>query len=148
MFQALGTHQYYVGEGDEAIYLKLVHSIMVGITAAMIGEAFAFGERGGTDWVQMIDVINNSALNSVLFDYKAPLLRARAYEGLQSSVDIAAKDMDLALKAANELHIPMPITSLVREFMRSMQARDRGDMDFIGIVTLFEEMAGLQVQGE
>jgi 3-hydroxyisobutyrate dehydrogenase-like beta-hydroxyacid dehydrogenase len=148
VFQALGTHQYYVGEDEEAIYLKLVHSIMVGITAAMIGEAFAFGERGGTDWVQMIDVINNSALNSVLFDYKAPLLRARAYEGQQSSVDIAAKDIDLALKAANQLRIPMPLTSLVREFMRSMQARDRGDMDFIGIVTLFEEMAGLQVQSE
>lgn len=147
VFQAIGTHRYYVGEGDEAIYLKLVHSIMVGISAAMIGEAFAFGERGGTDWVQMIDVINNSALNSVLFDYKAPLLRAREYDGLQSTVNIAAKDIDLALKAANQLDIPMPITSLVREFMRSMQARDRGDMDFIGIVTLFEEMAGLQVQG-
>ena len=71
----MATHQYYVGKGDEAIYLKLVHSIMVGITAAMIGEAFAFGECGGINWGQMIDVINNSALNSPFFDYKAPLLR-------------------------------------------------------------------------
>jgi len=148
VFEALGIHQYYVGKNDEAIYLKLVHSIMVGITAAMIGEAFAFGECGGVNWGQMIDVINNSALNSPFFDYKAPLLRARSFDGQQSSFNIAAKDIDLALIAADPLHIPMPITSLVREFLRSMQARGYGDMDFIGIVTLFEEMAGLQLETE
>lgn len=45
IFDALGKKKYYVGFGEEALYLKLVHSVMVGIAAAMIGEAFTFGER-------------------------------------------------------------------------------------------------------
>jgi 3-hydroxyisobutyrate dehydrogenase-like beta-hydroxyacid dehydrogenase len=73
-FSALGKQVYYVGDAEQAIFLKLVHSIMVGITAAMVGEAFTFGERGGTEWGHIIEVINHSALSSVLLNYKAPLL--------------------------------------------------------------------------
>ncbi len=143
IFGALGNRFYYVGPGEEAIYLKLVHSIMVGLTTAMIGEAFTFGERGEVDWNQMIDVINNSALNSVFFDYKVPLLKNRNYVNPQCTIDVMAKDVDLALAVGKELNIPMPFTALGREFMRSMQARDKGGLDLIGLVTLMEELAGI-----
>jgi len=143
VFGAMGNRIYFVGPGEEAIYLKLVHSIMVGLTAGMIGEAFTFGERGEVDWNQMIDVINNSALNSVFFDYKVPLLKSRNYVNPQSTIDVAAKDIDLALAAGKELNIPMPFTALGREFMRSMQARGKGGLDLIGLVTLMEELAGI-----
>lgn len=143
VFEALGNKHYYVGAGEEAIYLKLVHSIMVGLTALVIGEAFVFGECGNVDWVKMIDVINNSALNSKLFDYKAPLLKNRDYSQPQSTVDVVAKDIDLALKTAKEKNIPLPLTALAREFFRSMQAKGQGNIDFIGIVELMENMAGI-----
>ena len=143
-FNALGKKLYYVGEGEEANYLKLVHSIMIGITAALVGEAFTFGERGGVNWKQMVEVINNSALGSILFDYKVPLLNARDYSVAQSTVDVAAKDIDMALAAAKMEHVPMPVTALVRELYRTMQARGEGGMDFFGIVRLFEEMAGVE----
>lgn len=142
-FSALGKKMYYVGEGEEANYLKLVHSIMIGITAALVGEAFTFGERGGVNWKQMVEVINNSALGSILFDYKVPLLNARDYSVPQSTVDVAAKDIDMALAAAKAEHVPMPVTALVRELYRTMQARGEGGMDFFGIIRLFEEMAGI-----
>jgi len=145
-FGALGKQMYYVGDAEQAIYLKLVHSIMVGITAVMVGEAFTFGERGGTDWGQIIEVINHSALSSPLLNYKAPLLQERNYTAPQSTVDVAAKDIDLALAAAKEMNLPMPITSLARELFRVMQANGEGSLDFIGIVKLFESMAGMDVR--
>ena len=145
IFSALGKQMYYVGDAEQAIYLKLVHSIMVGITAAMVGEAFTFGERGGTDWGQIIEVINHSALSSPLMNYKAPLLQERNYTSPQSTVDVAAKDIDLALAAAKEMNLPMPITSLARELFRVMQANGEGGLDFIGIVKLFESMAGMDL---
>lgn len=148
VFSALGKKMYYVGQGEEANYLKLVHSIMIGITAALVGEAFTFGERGGVDWKQMVEVINNSALGSVLFDYKVPLLNARDYSVPQSTVDVAAKDIDMALAAAKAEHVPMPVTALVRELYRTMQARGEGGLDFFGIVRLFEEMACIDSLGQ
>lgn len=143
VFAALGRQAYYVGAGDEAIYLKLVHSLMVGLTAGLVGEALTFGERGGVDWAQMIDVLNHSALSSPLFNYKAPLLQARDYATPQSTVDVAAKDIDIALATARAMNIPLPLTAVTRELYRSMQANGDGGRDFIGIVEVFEALAGL-----
>ena len=143
VFAALGRQAYYVGAGDEAIYLKLVHSLMVGLTAGLVGEALTFGERGGVDWAQMIDVLNHSALSSPLFNYKAPLLEARDYATPQSTVDVASKDIDIALATARAMNIPLPLTAVTRELFRSMQARGDGGRDFIGIVEVFEALAGL-----
>jgi 2-hydroxy-3-oxopropionate reductase len=142
-FRAMGNRHYYVGPAEEAIYIKLVHSLMIGILAASVGEAFAFGERGGADWSQMIEVVNNSALSSVVLNYKAPLLRTRRYDEPQSTVDVAAKDIDLALAAAKQMNMPLPVTALVREYFRSMQAQGNGGLDFFGIVTVFEALAGI-----
>jgi 2-hydroxy-3-oxopropionate reductase len=141
-FGALGQRSYYVGPGEEAIYLKLVHSLMVGLTAGLIGEALTFGERGGVGWGQMIEVLNHSALSSPFFNYKAPLLQARDYAAPQSTVDVAAKDIDLALSAARTLNIPLPLSAVTRELFRSMQARGGGSLDLIGLVQVFEALAG------
>lgn len=143
VFQALGRQLYYVGPEDEAIYLKLVHNLIVGITSAMLGEALTFGERAGLDWRQMLDILGHSALSSPFLAYKVPLLQDRRYTPPQSTVDVAAKDIDLALTAAKQLNLPLPFTALAREMFRGMQARGEGELDFISIVRQFETLAGL-----
>jgi 3-hydroxyisobutyrate dehydrogenase-like beta-hydroxyacid dehydrogenase len=54
-----------------------------------------------------------------------------------------AKDLDIALAAGRDMNAPMPITSLVRQFMGMMMAKGRGGMDFFALVTLLEDMAGI-----
>ena len=79
----------------------------------------------------------------MVLNYKAPLLRTRRYDEPQSTVDVAAKDIDLALAAAKQMNMPLPVTALVREYFRSMQAQGNGGLDFFGIVTVFEALAGI-----
>ena len=141
----MGNRFYIVGMGDQDDDVIRVQVIMCGLTIGIVGEVFTFGERGEVDREQMIEVINNSALNSEFFDYKVPLLKNRNYSNPQSTIEVDAKDIDLALAAAKELNIPMPFTALGREFMRSMQARGKGDLDLISMVTLMEELAGVNL---
>ncbi len=143
VFEVLGSVVHYVGEGERVHYLKLVHSIIVGVYAAMIGEAFMFGERGGVEWEQMIDIIQNGPLGSTFLGYNVDLLKERAYKRSGSDINTAAKDLDLALQTAHAMHIPMPMTSLVRQLMSTMQANQNGDTAIFAIVDLFEEMAGM-----
>jgi len=44
--------------------MKLVLNMQVGIIAAMIGEALTFGEAGGVQWNQMIDIMANSIVST------------------------------------------------------------------------------------
>ena len=142
LFEAMGAKNYHVGTGEQARVLKLSLNMMVGITAAMMGEALAFGEGGGLDWEQMLEVIGNSAVASPLVGYKVGPLKARDFTPAFTASQMA-KDFDLALAAAKDTNVPMPITALVRQFWTTMDATGKGELDFFAYVTLLEEMAGL-----
>lgn len=143
VLKVMGSNIYHVGDAEVAHYLKLVHSIIVGVYAGMLGEALAFGERGGADWEQMIDILKDGPLGSILLDIKTPVFKARDYLSPPSDINTAAKDLDLALETAHKMHIPLPMTALVRQLMSAMQANGRGDVDIFAVVDEFETMAGL-----
>ena len=141
-FAAMGRKTVHMGEGEEARVIKLVLNMMVGVTAAMVGEALTFGERGGLDWEAMIDVVGDSPLASPLVGYKTQMLKERNFAPAFSAAQIA-KDFDLILDTAREADLPMPVTALVRQFWRAMMADGKGELDMFACVTLLEEMAGL-----
>jgi 3-hydroxyisobutyrate dehydrogenase len=143
IFGAMGQKVFHVGNGDEARYLKLLLNMMVGITSAMAGEALVFGEKGGMDWNQMIDIIGASVVASPLIGYKAQMLKSRNYTPA-FTIDQIAKDFDIALETGKAANVPMPITALARQFFGALKAKGKGNLDFFGLVTLLEELAGIK----
>lgn len=132
-----------VGTAEEAVYLKLVHSTLVAVYSAMLGEALTFGERGGADLSEMIDILEQGPLGSNQLSLKAPMLKARDFGDPPSDIDTAAKDVDLVLEAARSLSVPMPITSAVRQVMAHQQARGAGKQDIWSILEAFESLAAV-----
>jgi 3-hydroxyisobutyrate dehydrogenase-like beta-hydroxyacid dehydrogenase len=143
IFGAMGQKVFHVGNGDEARYLKLLLNMMVGITSAMAGEALIFGEKGGMDWNQMIDIIGASVVASPLIGYKAQMLKSRNFAPA-FTIDQIAKDFDIALETGKAANVPMPITALARQFFGALKAKGKGNLDFFGLVTLLEEFAGIK----
>ena len=142
IFKSMGQKTFHVGEGEEARYLKLVLNMMVGLTSAMVGEALTFGEKGGMDWQQMIDIVNASVVASPLVGYKAQILKDRNYAPAFTVAQIA-KDFDIALETAKVNDVPMPMTSMARQFFGVMKAKGNANLDFFAYVTLLEELAGI-----
>lgn len=138
----LGKSVTYLGTGDEARYLKLSINLMVGITAGMMGEALTLSSRGGVDWRQMLDVINNSAVASPLVGYKKDMLLERNFAPM-FTVNQMAKDLDLALDTARESGVMLPIVGLVRQMLCALQSGTMGEQDFFSYVTLMEEFSGV-----
>jgi len=143
IFGSMGQKVFHVGNGDEARYLKLLLNMMVGITSAMAGEALIFGEKGGMDWNQMIDIIGASVVASPLIGYKSQMLKSRNFAPA-FTIDQIAKDFDIALDTGKAANVPMPITALARQFFGAMKAKGKGNLDFFGLVTLLEELAGIK----
>lgn len=143
IFQVLGQKVFYVGSGDQARYLKLLINIMVGITSAITAEALVFGKRGGLDWHQTIDIINNSVIASPLLGFKAEMLKKRDFAPAFTVAQMM-KDFDLTLDAAKTLDVPLPLTSMTRQLYAIMKATDRGEFDYFGLQALLEEMAGIR----
>ncbi|WP_051261074.1 NAD(P)-dependent oxidoreductase [Desulfovibrio inopinatus] len=142
LFEVMGAKQFHVGTGEEARFLKLTLNMMVGITSAMVGEALAFGEAGGMDWEQMLDIVANSVVASPLVGYKVNALKERNFAPAFTASQMA-KDFDIALDAAKQTNAPMPITAMVRQFWGIMKAQDMGELDFFAYVSLLEKMSGM-----
>jgi 3-hydroxyisobutyrate dehydrogenase-like beta-hydroxyacid dehydrogenase len=140
---ALGNITYYLGTGEEARIMKLVLNMQVGIISAMTAEALTFGEAGGMDWKQMIDIILNSNVAIPMTGFKAESLKDRNFPGLFTANQMA-KDLDIILDTGKAMNTPLPITSVVRQFLGIMKARGKGEKDFWEILTLLEELGGLK----
>ncbi|KAF0137683.1 MAG: dehydrogenase [Xanthobacteraceae bacterium] len=142
LMRAFSAKQVHVGQGGEARVMKLALNMMVGLTAAMMGEALALGEKNGLSREVMLDVIGASAVASPLVAYKLGMLRARDYAPAFEA-RMMAKDFDLALGVAHGSGVPIPMTAQVREGFSAMIARGDGDADFFNYVELTARLAGL-----
>ena len=142
-FEAMAATVHHVGAGDAAAYLKLVHSLIVGVYASMIGEALTFGQRGGLSLETMLDILEAGPLGSHQLTLKAPILKERRFASPPSDVDTAAKDVDLILDTARRDAVPLPLTSAVRQVMAMAQARGGGKRDNYSVLEAFEALAGL-----
>ena len=143
LLEILGSKIFYIGEDEQARFLKLCINAMVGISSSMMGEALAFGEAGGLDWNTMIDVISSSAVGSPILNYKKETLKKRDFTPAFTARQMA-KDFDLVLDTANLKNIPMPITSTVRQHWSAMIGTGRGELDYFAYVEMLEELAGIK----
>lgn len=142
-FAAIAARVLHVGPGDTAAYLKLVHSLIVGVYSAMLGEALAFGEKGGLDLGLMVDVLEGGPLASQQLTLKAPILKARRFDDPPSDIDTAAKDVDMILDTARADAMPLPILAAVRQLMAAAQAAGGGRRDIYSILETSERLGGI-----
>lgn len=140
IFEVLGAKCHHVGEAEEARVLKLCLNMMVGLTAAMVGEALAFGEGGGMEWQQMLDIFGDSVIASPLVGYKMQTLKNRDFSPAFTVAQMA-KDFDLALEAASGSNAPLPLTTMVRQYWADMMAGGKGELDFFAYVTQLQDIA-------
>ena len=112
----------------------------------MMGEALAYGRRGGLDWNTMLEAIGASAVASPLIGYKLEPLKARDFSPT-FSVRQMMKDFDLLLASGRDASAPLPLSGLVRQVLASAAAQGDGDLDFFAVVRTMERMAGLPDDG-
>lgn len=90
----------HVGAVGSASALKLCMNQGLGVVAAGLGEALRLGRDLGLDRDVLLRVLSKGAYGWYL-DQKLPLVSAEDYSGTTFSLDLLAKDLALALKAAD-----------------------------------------------
>ncbi|SAK85264.1 oxidoreductase [Caballeronia fortuita] len=143
VFQAMSARQYYVGEDQQARYLKLAINHLVGSTAVLLAEALTLGTKGGLDWAEMLEVIGDSVAASPLVKYKLDPLKKRDFSPAFSSRQML-KDMSLVVDAGADAGVPMTAAALVREQFKRYAESDGADLDFFSIVRAVEAQAGIR----
>lgn len=145
IFNALGktiTHMGPLGAGG---FTKLANQIIVAINLTAMGEALVFGTKAGVDPQKMIRALAGGLAGSKCLDQKSEkILNGDFAPGFK--IDLHAKDLSLIQDAARSVGVPIPTAALVEQFFAALRARGRGGLDHSGVITLFEDLAGVQVR--
>ena len=78
-FEILGKNQFYLGDAEQAVVLKLAINTMIASTMQIEAEAVVLSEKAGLDVAQVCEVIAGSAAGSPLCGYKAKLIAEGEY---------------------------------------------------------------------
>jgi 3-hydroxyisobutyrate dehydrogenase-like beta-hydroxyacid dehydrogenase len=133
IFAVFTKKAFHLGEGEEARFLKLAINSMVAATSALLGEALAFGLKGGMTHAAMLDVITQSAVASPLIGYKKDMIISGDYRPA-ATLNMLKKDLDLLLATAQQQHTLLPVNSMIRDIYAAASDKGLGEKDFFVLV--------------
>ena len=134
--------QSWLGDADQGRYAKLAINLMIAVSAGMMAEALALARRGGIDWHDMLNLMENSAVGSPMVKYKCAPMHDRDFTSTFSGRQMA-KDLDLILECTRASDVPAPLAAQMREMYTAMIAAGDGDDDYIATIRHQERLSGL-----
>ena len=137
----------YVGEGELARMVKICHNLLLGVVTQCLAEITVLAEKGGVARHDTMDFINNSVMGCMFSRYKTP-----AFVNLDLTPTftpiLLRKDLDLGLKAGENLGVELPVTSVTRDMVQ--RAIDAGytDVDFSVLLQEQAKASALDIKPE
>lgn len=145
LFRAMGKTITHLGPLGAGGFTKLANQIVVAVNLTALAEALTLAAKAGLDIELTLKALGGGLAGSRCLEQKTPNYLAHEYRpGFK--IDLHYKDLGLIMEAARDLGVPLPTTALVQELFAALRARGRGGLDHSAVVTLFEDLAGVEVR--
>lgn len=140
---AIGRDILHVGPCGAGTVAKIVNNQLFLAGAVAVQEAYVLGAALGMEPSDLHRVI--AASSAAPYAKLAPLLLGRAFDDVIFRLDIAAKDLDLAVASADEVGVDAPLTRAAADVYAA--AADHGDARMVFHATLreLERRAGVEL---
>jgi 3-hydroxyisobutyrate dehydrogenase-like beta-hydroxyacid dehydrogenase len=132
LLHAIGRAVFYVGAGEQARVVKLAINLMIGGLAQLMAEALVLSEASGVSRAALLDAMGESAVGAPFVKYKTEPLLRDDYSATFTTL-LMEKDLDLALAAAMDAGVRLPLTEEVKAHVRSAIGAGYGDDDFMAL---------------
>lgn len=89
-----------------------------------------------------LDLITSTLFGAPIYKTYGELIASARFEPAGFAASLGQKDIRLVLSAAEELQVPMPVASLVRDRFLALLARGGADLDWSAVGALAAWEAG------
>jgi len=145
--EAMGKQFYYCGGPGLGLQAKLTQNLILANLMQAFSEGLVLSTKGGIAPELMLDILNNSAAKSGFISFKAPFVFRRDFT-TNFSTKWMHKDVGLALESAQEMGLPLPMTSLTEQIFQAAIAEGYGEEDLCATIRVMERWAGVEVKGK
>jgi len=122
---------------------KLVNNAIFLSAGLLAQEGVVLAQRAGLDVARLVEVLGASS-SSMYTGMLRPTL-ARRFQDAFFTLDLAEKDLALALETARGLGTPMPVTSAAHQTYLRAVAAGLGQQVFFATLAAVESAAGVEV---
>jgi 3-hydroxyisobutyrate dehydrogenase-like beta-hydroxyacid dehydrogenase len=144
ILRALGEHVFVVGEAPEkANLVKVAGNLMVATVIESFGEALALVRKGGIDANVFYDVVTSAVFSAPVYKLYGRLIIDENYVPPGFTMKLGLKDIELALAAGDELIVPLPLASLIRDHFLEAIVAGSAEKDWVSMASLLATKAGL-----
>ncbi|MDP6549022.1 MAG: NAD(P)-dependent oxidoreductase [Dehalococcoidia bacterium] len=147
VLDTIGDKAYYVGSIGCGAIAKLVHNCTGFIMQCALAEVFTMGVKAGVEPMALWQAVRRGVVGrrgafEVLSDHLLP----GKFDQPDFALQLARKDVALAVEVGREFDVPMPLGDLaLTEFTEALD-RGWGDRDCRAAMLLQEERAGVEVR--
>jgi 3-hydroxyisobutyrate dehydrogenase-like beta-hydroxyacid dehydrogenase len=130
VLEALGRTITRVGPRPELAHgLRLGATVLTGAMVEALAEVLVYGDTLGYPSADYLRLLNTGLFGSPLMDAFGGMIVRHDYEPANQPVDLADKDIGLALEAARQAHVPMPLATHVHQLLEAACADGHGARD-------------------
>lgn len=140
--EQLGKAVTLVGPIGSGQLAKAMNQVIIAGTYAAVAEGMALGIKAGLDVGAARRAIEGGAASSWVLTNRAGNMIRNDYP-LGFRTRLHRKDLGIALDAARELGVAIPVAAYVEQLETSLTARHLGDEDVSNIARIVREQAGL-----
>ncbi len=149
-FDAVSQRTFVVSEEPATANLvKLSGNFLITSVIESLGEAMALVNKAGVDKHQYLDILTSTLFGAPIYKTYGALIAGDRFEPAGFAASLGQKDIRLVLTAAEELQVPMPVASLIRDRFLTLMARGGADLDWsaIGALAAWEAGAAAPTDG-
>lgn len=145
VLNTIGKNVFYLGGVGNGNVAKLVNNMLAFVNRAAASEGLILGVKAGVDPQLLLDCIRASSGGSTtLGNIDTTIFKGDFAPTF--TLDLATKDINLALDMARNLTVPMRVAPNVQQLMIEGQAQGLGQMASSVVITLMEKAAGIEVR--
>ncbi len=144
LFDVLGQRTFRVSaDPEKANLVKLSGNFLLATMIESLGEAMALVEKGGVDRHQFLDLLTSTLFNVPVYKNYGAMIADRHFDPAGFAAYLGQKDLRLALAAAEELQVPLPFASVLRDRFLDLAAHGGDHLDWSAIGSLAAKDAAL-----
>ncbi|CAH2401337.1 NAD(P)-dependent oxidoreductase [Mesorhizobium escarrei] len=143
IFDAVGQKTVVVSETPKAANLvKLSGNFLIASVIESLGEAMALVSKGGVDKQLYLEILTSTLFSAPVYKTYGALIANGNFEPAGFAAPLGQKDIRLTLAAAEELRVPLPLASLLRDRFLTLLATGGEKLDWSAIGQLAARDAG------
>ncbi|ASC73524.1 6-phosphogluconate dehydrogenase, decarboxylating [Halomicronema hongdechloris C2206] len=142
VLEAMGNTLTHVGPIGAGQITKAINQIIVAGTYWSVAEGMALGLKAGLDMERVVQAVGGGAAGSWGLTNRSGAMIRNDYP-LGFRVRLHRKDLDIALEAARELGVTLPMAAFVEQIETGLIAQGYGDEDVAAIARSVRQQSGI-----